>query len=75
MKNEKQELIFKLLKEGKIDEKEAVLLMQTEKEYVYIPSNTNPWYQPYYTTNQITVSSNSDDYFICNDFDCSIKMN
>jgi hypothetical protein len=39
MENIKQKLIFKLLKEGHINEEEASLLLEKEKEYVYVMGN------------------------------------
>lgn len=53
MDNKKITLIFKLLKENKINEEEACQLLQTEKEYIYVPSTiTIP---PSYTNSPTTA--------------------
>jgi len=47
-KNKKLEILNRLTKDGAITLDEALILLETEKEYVYIPSNNNinPWIQP-----------------------------
>lgn len=43
----KIDIIQKLLDERHITAKEALVLMQTEKEYIYYPYDSYPaWYQP-----------------------------
>lgn len=45
MENKKLEILNRLTKEGHIDLAEALILLETEKEYIYFPSNNNinPW--------------------------------
>ena len=43
MESKKLEILNRLAKEGHIDLAEALILLETEKEYVYIPNNNNPW--------------------------------
>jgi hypothetical protein len=45
MENKKLKILNRLTKDGHITLEEALILLETEKEYVYIPSNnnTNPW--------------------------------
>jgi hypothetical protein len=45
-KEKKLEILNRLTKDGDITLEEALILLETEKEYVYIPSNNNPWIQP-----------------------------
>ena len=61
MNKERITLIFKLLKEGKINEDEATLLLEADKEYinypVYQPYNPNPYNPPYgLVSDQYTIS-------------------
>lgn len=59
----KIDIIQKLLDERHITAKEALVLMQTEKEYVYYPYNNYPWYNPppivtyTDTTNSLIINS------------------
>ncbi len=45
-KEKKLEILSRLTKDGEITLEEALILLETEKEYVYIPNNNNPWIQP-----------------------------
>jgi hypothetical protein len=45
-KEKKLEILNRLTKEGDITLEEALILLEPEKEYVYIPNNNNPWIQP-----------------------------
>jgi hypothetical protein len=67
MITQKQKLIFKLLKQGHISEEEASLLLETQKEYVYISGGFSYTPQSPYPTNPYpyTVSS-SGNYHISN---------
>lgn len=44
--NKRNTLIFKLLKEDKINEAEASLLLEKEKEYINTGCNYNTWSYP-----------------------------
>jgi len=56
----KMEILNRLIKDGAIDLAEALVLLETEKEYVYIPTQdvfkpfqpfqSDPWIQPYKVT-------------------------
>lgn len=84
MENKKQTLIFKLLKENKINEEEASLLLEKDKEYVYLPNTPlpyvtspttapiNPWY---YIGSASTSSSSSVKTSGCCGSDCNCGCN
>lgn len=74
MESKKQILIFKLLKENKINEEEAFVLLQ--KEYVYIPSYINSPSNPpmnfcYYTGSVSSGGSSSVKTSSCCNSDCN----
>lgn len=60
MKN-KLEIVKDLVDNDVITFEEALILLEKEKEYIYVPQ-FQPYYpnQPYYITNPYTVTSTSD---------------
>lgn len=46
MESKKLEILNRLAKDGYITLDEALILLETKKEYVYIPNNNNPWQSP-----------------------------
>lgn len=67
MINQKQKLIFKLLKQGYVNEEEASLLLETQKEYVYVSGGFSYTPQSSYQTNTYPYTgSSSGNYHISN---------
>ena len=65
--NKRNKLIFKLLKEGNIDEEDASLLLEKEKEFVYISGGFSYTPQSPYPTNPYPYTgSSSGNYHISN---------
>jgi len=67
MENKRTNLIFRLVKESKISEEEASLLLEKDKEYVYLPSNPLPYINspttapinPWYYTGSVSSGGSS----------------
>lgn len=48
LNNKKMKILDRLIKEGAIDLNEALVLLETEKETVFVPYDRNPYPQPYH---------------------------